>query len=68
VRVLRRGFGLHAARLLSCGHYNPYDYRFDPVRVFSSYNIEQQAEIAVGIYLDWYPNIIDYPAAVPRPA
>jgi len=60
VNVLANGFGLHAARILSFRRYDPYEYRFDAGKPYKSYNIEQQAEIAVGIHLQWYPNIIDY--------
>jgi hypothetical protein len=60
VSVLVRGCVLHALRICSGGRFNPYGYRFDDARSYRSYNIEQQAEIAVGIYFGWYPNVIDY--------
>ena len=57
--VFLRGLFLHIARLLSCGYYNPYWYRYVHGKPIHKYNIEQQAEIAVGIYFEWFPNTID---------
>lgn len=55
---VRQGCLLHARRILTLGRYNPYEYVFDPQKPFDSYNIEQQAEIAVGIYFGHFPNIL----------
>jgi hypothetical protein len=60
VNVLGRGFVLHAARIGSLGLYDPYSFTYDPNLPFSSYNIEQQGEIARGVYFGRYPNNIDY--------
>lgn len=56
--VLLRGFFLHAARLLTCGIYNPYRFTYIPGKPFDAYNIEQQAELARQIYFRVLPNII----------
>ncbi len=48
--VRLRGFFLHAARILSLGFYDPYAWRSSTGRPFASYNLEQQAELAVEIY------------------
>ncbi len=61
VPVLMKGLLLHSWRLLTLGLYNPYRYRYRPGRPFSSYNIEQQADIAVGIFEERYENTIDLP-------
>lgn len=59
INVLMRGFFLQAAKFLTGTLYNPYSFTYDPARPFSSYNIEQQGDIAVGIYIGIYPNNID---------
>ncbi len=59
VPVLMKGLLLHACRLLTAGLYNPYRYRYQRDRPFSSYNIEQQAQIAVGIFEGRHENNID---------
>lgn len=56
--LVRQGCLLHARRILTLGSYNPYEYVFDLQKPFGSYNIEQQAEIAVGIYFGHFPNIL----------
>lgn len=56
--VLASGCVLHLGRILSFGRYDPYRYRYEKAKPFIRYNIEQQAEIAVGIYFGWYPNVI----------
>jgi len=60
VNVLGRGLALHAARIGSFGLYDPYSFTYDAGRAFSSYNIEQQGDIARGIYFGRYPNNIDH--------
>jgi hypothetical protein len=60
VPVLRKGLLLHAARVLSLGRYDPYQYEYLEGKPFSRYNIEQQAQIAVGIFDGSHPDIIDY--------
>ena len=60
VNVLGRGFLLHTGRFLSLGAYDPYRLEYDPARSFRSYNIEQQGEIARGIFYGRHPNNIDY--------
>lgn len=60
VNVLLNGFFLQAAHFLSFGLYNPYSFTYDSSRSFKSYNIEQQGDIARGIYFGRYPNNIDY--------
>lgn len=60
VNVLERGLLLQAGKFLSFGLYNPYKYNYSPSRKFSSYNIEQQGDIAVQIFYGVYPNNIDY--------
>jgi hypothetical protein len=61
VNVLQKGLLLQAAHYASLGLYNPYHYRYNPNRAFSSYNIEQQGDIAKAIYRGALPNTIDYP-------
>ena len=46
----RRGVVLAAAKLRALGR-EAYAYRWEPGRLFASYNIEQQAEIARHLYL-----------------
>lgn len=46
----RRGVVLAAAKLKALGR-EAYEYRFEPGRPFSAYNIEQQAEIARHLYM-----------------
>jgi len=60
VNVLGRGLLLQSAKFLSLGLYDPYQFDYDPIRSFSSYNIEQQGDYARGIYFGRYPNRIDY--------
>lgn len=60
VNVLGQGLLLQAAKFLSLTMYDPYSFTYDPSRSFRSYNIEQQGDIAVGIYMRRYPNNIDY--------
>jgi hypothetical protein len=60
VAVLGEGFGLQTAKIMSLGIYDPYKFTYDPSRSFRSYNIEQQGDIARGIYYGRYPNNIDY--------
>ncbi|MEL1600168.1 hypothetical protein V2W64_11120, partial [Acinetobacter baumannii] len=42
-------------------YYNPYKYTYHPQKAFSSYNIEQQGEIARDICSGKLPNIICLP-------
>lgn len=56
--VLARGMVLHTLRFATCGRYDPYAYEYRPDKLIHRYNIEQQAEIAIGIYFGWYPNSI----------
>lgn len=60
VNVLGQGFLLQAGKFLSFGLYDPYSFTYDASRSFRSYNIEQQGDIARGIYYGRYPNNIDY--------
>lgn len=60
VNVLLRGAALQSAYYGSFKLYNPYAFTYDSSRAFSSYNIEQQGDIAKGIYFGRYPNNIDY--------
>lgn len=60
VNVLGRGLLLQTGKFLSFGLYDPYMYEYDSSRKFSSYNIEQQGDIAVQIFYGSYPNNIDY--------
>ena len=60
VNVLGRGLLLQSGKFLSFRRYDPYKFTYDPNRAFSSYNIEQQGDIAKGIYRGKYPNNIDY--------
>jgi RHS repeat-associated protein len=60
VDVLGKGLLLQTAYYGSLGAYNPYHYNYNPNRAFSSYNIEQQGDIASRIYTRELPNNIDY--------
>ncbi len=61
VNVVASGLFLQAAYRLSFHRYDPYhNYRYDPNRAFSSYNIEAQGNMAVDIYHHFQPNNIDY--------
>ncbi len=58
INVLLRGALLQSAYYLSCKRYNPYAYNFIQKKPFSSYNIEQQGDIAKDIFLKKIQNII----------
>jgi hypothetical protein len=58
VKVLLEGIALHTAKYATFGKYDPYRFLYDRERPFSSYNIEQQGELARDIYLGLYPNTI----------
>ena len=58
INVLFKSLLLQAARLLSFGLYNPYEFDYDPDRAFDSYNLEQQGEYAREIYSGKLPNTI----------
>ena len=58
INVLLKGAFLQSAYFLSLGKYNPYKYQFNPNKSFSTYNIEQQGDIARNIFLKKIPNII----------
>ncbi|ENU63150.1 MULTISPECIES: hypothetical protein [Acinetobacter] len=58
INVLLKGAFLQSAYFLSLGKYNPYKYQFNPNKSFSTYNIEQQGDIARDIFLKKIPNII----------
>lgn len=60
INVLLQGALLQFAHYFSFGLYNPYKYIFTKGKRFSSYNIEQQGDIARDIYLKKIPNIILY--------
>ena len=56
--VIVKGAILQAGYYLSFKHYNPYQYHLIQGKAFSSYNIEQQGDIARDIFLKRIPNII----------
>lgn len=56
--VIVKGAILQAGYYLSFKHYNPYQYQLIQGKAFSSYNIEQQGNIARDIFLNRIPNII----------
>ncbi|KAE9797507.1 hypothetical protein GP650_30610, partial [Escherichia coli] len=56
-----KGALLQSAYYLSFKYYNPYKYTYHPQKAFSSYNIEQQGEIARDICSGKLPNIICLP-------
>ena len=58
INVVLKGALLQSAYFLSSGKYNPYKYQFNPNKLFSNYNIEQQGDIARDIFLKKIPNII----------
>ena len=61
IHVLLKGALLQTAYYLSFKYYNPYKYTYHPQKAFSSYNIEQQGEIARDICSGKLPNIICSP-------
>lgn len=61
MHVLLKGALLQSAYYLSFKKYNPYKYTYSPHKAFSSYNIEQQGEIARDICSGKIPNIICSP-------
>ncbi|EPL3554106.1 hypothetical protein PI466_002605 [Acinetobacter baumannii] len=61
IHVLLKGALLQSAYYLSFKYYNPYKYTYHPQKAFSSYNIEQQGEIARDICSGKLPNIICLP-------
>lgn len=58
INVVVKGAILQAGYYLSFKQYNPYRYQFIKDKVFSSYNIEQQGDIARDIFFNKIPNII----------
>lgn len=56
--VIFKGAILQLGYYLSCKIYDPYHYQFEPDKAFSSYNIEQQGDIARDIFFKKIPNII----------
>jgi len=58
INVVVKGAILQASYYLSFKQYNPYRYQFIKDKVFSSYNIEQQGDIARDIFFNKIPNII----------
>ena len=56
--VIIKGAILQLGYYLSFKHYDPYQYQFKPNKAFSSYNIEQQGDIARDIFFKKIPNII----------
>lgn len=62
LNVLVRGAILQTAYFLSFKKYNPYRYQLKPNKQFSTYNIEQQGDIAKDIFLGKIQNIILNPA------
>jgi len=56
--VILKGMLLQTGYYLSFKKYNPYHYRFIHAKAFTSYNIEQQGDIARDIFLKKIPNII----------
>jgi len=56
--VIVKGAILQLGYYLSFKHYDPYQYHFKPDKAFSSYNIEQQGDIARDIFFKKIPNII----------
>ena len=56
--VIVKGAILQAGYYLSFKQYNPYQYHLIQGKTFSSYNIEQQGDIARDIFLNKIPNII----------
>ncbi|WP_043973577.1 MULTISPECIES: hypothetical protein [Acinetobacter] len=56
--VIVKGAILQAGYYLSFKQYNPYQYHLIQGKAFSSYNIEQQGDIARDIFLNRIPNII----------
>ena len=58
INVLIQGAVLQSALYLSLGKYNPYHYQFITGKPYSSYNIEQQGDIARDIFLKRIDNII----------
>ncbi len=61
IHVLLKGAFLQSAYYLTFKYYNPYKYTYHPQKAFSSYNIEQQGEIARDICSGKLPNIICLP-------
>lgn len=58
INVVVQGAILQAGYYLSFKQYNPYRYQFIKNKSFSSYNIEQQGDIARDIFFNKIPNII----------
>ncbi|WP_312056180.1 hypothetical protein [Acinetobacter courvalinii] len=56
--VIFKGAMLQLGYYLSFKTYDPYQYQFEPDKAFSSYNIEQQGDIARDIFFKKIPNII----------
>jgi hypothetical protein len=56
--VILKGAILQLGYYLSLKQYNPYQYQFIEGKAFSSYNLEQQGDIARDIFLEKIPNII----------
>lgn len=56
--VILKGMLLQTGYYLSFKKYNPYHYHFIQTKPFTSYNIEQQGDIARDIFLKKIPNII----------
>lgn len=56
--VILKGMLLQTGYYLSFKKYNPYHYQFIQTKTFTSYNIEQQGDIARDIFLKKIPNII----------
>ena len=58
INVVVQGAILQAGYYLSFKQYNPYRYQFIKNKSFSSYNIEQQGDIARDVFFNKIPNII----------
>ncbi|ENX42740.1 hypothetical protein [Acinetobacter sp. NIPH 2100] len=56
--VIVKGAILQAGYYLSFKQYNPYRYQFIRNKAFSSYNIEQQGDIARDVFFHKIPNIL----------
>ncbi|MEN5173062.1 MULTISPECIES: hypothetical protein [Acinetobacter] len=58
INVVVKGAILQVGYYLSFKQYNPYRYQFIKNKAFSSYNIEQQGDIARDVFFHKIPNII----------
>lgn len=58
INVLANGLLFQTGKILSVGLYDPYKFSYIPGKAFGAYNLEQQGDVARGIYYGKLPNII----------